>query len=384
MKNIIYFLIPMLLLSCSEKPRPKDIKTNLTEIVMHKGLHLDGKLAPENSLDAILLAGRVGAKCIEIDVNVTKDGEVILFHDLSINRLCYNASDYTPVEKDTHCNTLTLQELRGQYVLIAENSAMRRPVPTLKEALLLCREEGIYPYIEIKEGFFQKEDVKRVYELTSGILGKGNFAFTSFGTWIIEYLRTLDPEVRLYRDLEENTDFLIKNNVNYYPHYENIKEDIVTKMQQAGLSPSVWTVPKEEFDHIITKGFDGILTDDIAPMFRKEYAVYTDNSNSTFDSYSFDGTLENNIVHLKKDQTIRWKEAVTDSLYLGGMYFTVESKGKIAIKANGFDVERENNRDDYLLYRFQYLFHNERPYFEITALDDNVQIKSIWLAINNF
>lgn len=387
-------LLSTLLLACSNKDIPPHTGNDgNTYIVMHKGLHLGGKLAPENSLDAINMAVRVGAKYVEIDVNITKDGEIVLMHDAFINNVCYNASDYTPIQGDSiDANTLTFDELRNNYVLIAKNPSMRRPVPTLEEALVLCKTKGVHPYIEIKADFFTKKDALKVYEIATRIMGKGNYSITSFSSSIIEYLRGLDSEVRLYQDMVEDTDYLKKYAVNYYSRYEPSwystppkYEENISRMHQVGLSASTWTVPKEAFDTILVKGYDGILTDDVAPMFKLENAVFIDYSDNEFLSYTTDGLLADNIVYLNEGQTIELKELPVDSLYLGGLYFSVEAKGRFAISATSdFHIERENNSDDYSEYQFQYLFHKEKPYFEIRALEDSVRIKSIWLAVSDF
>lgn len=386
MNSKVILLLPVLffLISCNEKV-PVMPHINSPDIVLHKGLHMHGKLAPENSLDAIALAGRVGANFIELDTYVTKDGQIVLMHDLAINKLLRHSSDYSPVEgENIYIDEITFEELRSRYVLTADNQAMRRPVPTLEEGLKLCRHLGIYPYIEIKESYFKKGDVKKVYDIAMGILGKGNFSITCFDTWVLEYLRDMDGELNLYRDVVQDINFFLDNKINYYPDYTNIKEDNIAAVHKAGLQASTWTVPKEAFDTILTKGFDGILSDDIAPMFKKEYAVFNDNSDGNFNSYITDGLLEDNVLKLEKGQLVELKETISDSLYLGGIYFAVEAKGKFEIEANGFRVERENLHDDYQIYRFQYLFHNEKPYFKIISSKDNTNIKSVWLAICNY
>ncbi len=354
MKKIIsILLLSLIAFSCYfENRMPIEPKKDLPDIVMHRGLHLFGKLAPENSLDAISLTSRVGgAKFIEIDLNVTKDHEIILFHDSEINKALNNASDYSSVEGEyIYCNTLTLAELRQNYVLKAEDPAMRRPVPTLEEALIICKTEGLYPYIEIKEGFFTKQDVRKTYDTAIRIMGKGNFAITSFSAWIIEFLRSLDRELSLYRDMIEDVEYLKKYRINYYPHYEPSwygyipdYEENIKSMHREGLLASAWTVPKEAYDTILVKGYDGILSDDVAPMFNKAFAIYNDRTDGMFSSYITSGTIVDNVLNLKAGQELELKETVADSLYLGGLYFNIEAKGKFAIEANGFYVERENS-----------------------------------------
>lgn len=389
---ILVVVLSSLFVACDkENSLSYNMDGETSYIIMHKGLHLEGKLAPENSLDAINFAARVGAKQVEIDVNVTKDGQIILLHDDVINKKCRYVNGYTPIDSVIYLNDLTLEELSNNYVLIADNPSMRRPIPTLEDALKICKIKGLYPYIEIKEDFSKKEDVKKVYEIATSIMGKGNYSLTCFTEWIIEYLRGLDSEVSLFLDMTEDVNYLKKYRVNYYPRYEpswygtspnydrNIKE-----MHKAGLLASTWTVVKEAYDTIATKGYDGIITDDIAPRFKLEHAIFNDYSDNTFQSYNVDGALSENVVSLNKGQSITLKSLPIDTLYLGGLYFSIEARGKFEIVANSFEVERENFSNDYQQYQFQYLFHKEKPFFKVTALDDYVTVKSIWLAISEF
>jgi len=46
---------------------------------------------PENTLPSIEAAVQAGARYIEVDVQLSRDGEVILFHDRDLHRLCGQA-----------------------------------------------------------------------------------------------------------------------------------------------------------------------------------------------------------------------------------------------------------------------------------------------------
>ena len=53
----------------------------------HRGLHSRDKSVPENSLEAFELASRAGYG-IELDVQLSKDGQVVVFHDDDLKRVC--------------------------------------------------------------------------------------------------------------------------------------------------------------------------------------------------------------------------------------------------------------------------------------------------------
>ena len=63
----------------------------------HRGLHSEDKSVPENSLAAFALAAEAGYG-IELDVQLTKDGKVVVFHDDTLDRVCGvsgRVDDYT-------------------------------------------------------------------------------------------------------------------------------------------------------------------------------------------------------------------------------------------------------------------------------------------------
>ena len=56
----------------------------MTKIFAHRGA---SAYAPENTMEAFELAAKQGADGIELDVHVTKDGEVVVTHDEKIDRV---------------------------------------------------------------------------------------------------------------------------------------------------------------------------------------------------------------------------------------------------------------------------------------------------------
>ena len=93
--------------------------------------------APHNSLAGIRLAAQLGADMVEIDVQRTADGQVVLCHD---DHLVDGQGRVLLVRKNT------LEALRTVDLGDGER------VPTLAEAIKTCREEMLGTYIEIKDG----------------------------------------------------------------------------------------------------------------------------------------------------------------------------------------------------------------------------------------
>ncbi len=90
------------------------------KFVTHRGLYGLSENTPENSIPAFLEAAARGY-LIETDIRLTKDGEIVIFHDNSLKRMC---------GEDILVKDLTLSELK-EYRLAGTDER----IPTLKELL---------------------------------------------------------------------------------------------------------------------------------------------------------------------------------------------------------------------------------------------------------
>ena len=93
---LILFLLYLLVLVRPGGKEPSD--KALSCDYAHRGLHGDG--IPENSLAAFSAACKAGYG-IELDVQLSRDGEVMVFHDYDLHRMCGRAdklSDLTAAE----------------------------------------------------------------------------------------------------------------------------------------------------------------------------------------------------------------------------------------------------------------------------------------------
>jgi glycerophosphoryl diester phosphodiesterase len=90
-----------------------------------------GGLAPENSLAGLAAAAKLGCRAVEFDVMLTADGVPILMHDETLDRT-------------TPC-TGRVADLR-----LAEIRTCAAAVPTLAEAMTVCRQLKLWTNIELK------------------------------------------------------------------------------------------------------------------------------------------------------------------------------------------------------------------------------------------
>jgi hypothetical protein len=90
------------------------------QYIAHRGLHGVGFGYPENSLSAYRFAADNGLT-IEIDIHITADGEVVVFHDATTTRMC---------GVDRKIKDMTLSEIKELRLADSDEQ-----IPTLREVL---------------------------------------------------------------------------------------------------------------------------------------------------------------------------------------------------------------------------------------------------------
>ena len=169
MKKLLFFILAFVTLNVMAQNRIERIREKLqncdqTSVIVasHRG---DWRNFPENSLEAIESAIQMGVDIIEIDLQRTKDGELILMHDATLNRTSTGAGAIA----DTTLAYIQTLKLRNGC-----NIRTKHKVPTLREALLLAKDR-VMLNLDKADRFFQQ-----VYELlietgtTKQIVMKGN------------------------------------------------------------------------------------------------------------------------------------------------------------------------------------------------------------------
>ena len=110
------------------------------KVFAHRGF--SGKY-PENTMLAFKKAEEVGCYGIELDVQLTKDDEIVIMHDETIDRTTSgtgNIRDYTYQE-------LCLVDCYGKF----EGKYDFQRIPTLREYLTWVKDTGLVTNIELKK-----------------------------------------------------------------------------------------------------------------------------------------------------------------------------------------------------------------------------------------
>lgn len=231
--------------------------------IAHRGLHT--KDIPENSLSAFENALK-NNYAIELDVQFTKDKEVVVFHDENLKRMTNDTRNIEDVNYDE------LKNLR-----LGNTNEI---IPTLEEVLELV-DSKVAILIEIKDCKDYIELSEKTYEILKGY--EGNYAIQSFNPFILEWYKNNASEVirgQLSGTFTEGSEslnsfekFVLKNmllNFKSKPNYIGYELDGIPKsklesLRKKGVPIIVWTVKNKEDMEKAYKYSDNITFENFLP-----------------------------------------------------------------------------------------------------------------------
>lgn len=242
-----------------------------TKVWAHRGA---SAYAPENTLEAFLLAAEQGADGVELDVQLTKDGEMVVVHDEEIDRVSDGSGfvkDYTLAE----LKTLNFNKTHPEYQDVK--------IPTLREVYEALKPTGMTINVELKTGIFWYKDLeKKVLELTKEMEMEDRVIYSSFNHYSIQQMKKIVPEAEtayLYSDVILNVTEYAKNTKvdGLHPAVYHVKmADFLKEYLGSNLNVRVWTVnEKADMKWLIDAGVTAIITNypDMAVQIKKEAEV---------------------------------------------------------------------------------------------------------------
>ena len=230
----------------------------MTQIWAHRGASAD---APENTMDAFQLAIEQGADGIELDVQLTADGVLVVCHDETIDR----TSDGTGAIAE-----LTLDQLR-QYNFNNGHDGMHCPIPTLAEVLDLIAPTHVRLNIELKNSIVRYRGMEATCEAlieTSHLAGSASerLIYSSFNHRSLELLvasGTRVPVGALFVEpLVKSWDYAHTfGAVAIHPHWGSLDEGEVAECHENGVFVHTWTVDDPtQVLRLAQQGVDAIIT----------------------------------------------------------------------------------------------------------------------------
>jgi glycerophosphoryl diester phosphodiesterase len=221
------------------------------QIMAHRG---SSKAAPENSMAAFREAIASGADWIELDVQETVDGEIVVFHDSDFMKMAGNPLKLWNAK---------LEDLRGIDIgsRFAPEFSGERP-PTLTEVLVLCKDK-IGVNIELKYYGHDQQLEKRVVEIVESTEMADQIMVMSLKPKGLAKMKALKPEwkfglllsVYVGKMQDIQADFLAVNS-------RFATRDFVKRAHASGRQVYVWTVnDAATMSQMMNRNVDGILTD---------------------------------------------------------------------------------------------------------------------------
>ena len=219
--------------------------------------------APENTLSAFQLAVDQGARAIELDVQLTKDREVVVFHDMDISRTTDGAGKIS---------SLTLAEIKRFNAGISFSPGYQNEkVPSLAETLDSLPQD-IFINIELKNLHTPFDDLpartasvirdckaqSRILISSYNRIALGRF-FKEIPTIPLGYL----PRSALNARLLSRFPYLMQNLQSIHLSFRFLTPELVKIFKMSGKMVFAYTLNhSQDIMRAMTMGIDGFFTDD--------------------------------------------------------------------------------------------------------------------------
>jgi glycerophosphoryl diester phosphodiesterase len=225
------------------------------EITAHRGASVD---YPENTMSAFQGAVDAGADWIELDVQQTKDGMIVVAHDANLKRVA-------GVKKNIY--DLTFDELEEIDVGSHLNKDFSSEhVPSLAEVLIFADENNIRLNIELKPNDHDFEVEESVLDLINTYYRKDMCIISSLNYDSLKRVKEIDPSMRTLYTLS-----LASGSIEDFEYADafsveasSISSRLVRRVHNAGKEIFAWTVNSEDSIYdMIELGVDNIISDEV-------------------------------------------------------------------------------------------------------------------------
>lgn len=257
-------------------------------VIGHRGSR---GLKPENSLPAFATALQLGAGGLEMDLFITKDGQVVVTHDATISpQLCIRPEGTSLGEQESErlkIHQLTLEEIKPYDCgskpdpLFPEQENTETHIPLLGDVLeAACRHARVSKplqfLLEIKsdpatDNIYHPEPhyfVKRVLEVVAEKNMQQQVAIISFDKRSLQEARKQNKEIRIGMSLADASQLQpALEELGFIPDllsplFTELNDELTGFASKHDIALFPWTVnEKEDLKKMIALEVDGIITD---------------------------------------------------------------------------------------------------------------------------
>ncbi len=253
----------------------------------HRGAR---SIAPENTLLSFAEARKRGAHCIETDVRLSMDGELIIFHDTTLARTTditdraefkamrpWRTEMFTTAQlQRLDCGSWFLRDdpfgtvQNGQVPSEEYDIIRQQRIPLLVELLNFCRKNRYPVNLEIKDcgdPCGTMEIVDRVMDALTTTQTMDLVLLSSFHDAYLRRAKMLNPNIPIavLAEKQHHPDLLtyLKSfpACAYHPHEELCTRELIFCVQGAGIRLNCWTVNNRDQAQKLLRSGVGVITD---------------------------------------------------------------------------------------------------------------------------
>ena len=263
--------------------------TSRIQVHGHRGAR---SVRPENTLPAFAYATSVGADFVELDLQVTKDDELVVLHDPIIRPKLWTRLDGKPEGAKVRVRETTLEDLRAYAV--KQGKDRRFPNQERVSGIgMSTLDEVIQHVLELKEpaakeirfnieakivpGLPHRSPTPERYaQLLCETLNRHDVTARSmiqcFDARVLKAVKACNPDVELsFLNGECLPDYVTLAKAlevdHVSPNHRWITAEDVAALHEAGVKVTVWTAnSRKSWERLIEMDVDGIITDDPAGL----------------------------------------------------------------------------------------------------------------------
>lgn|SRR5574344_1826582 len=226
------------------------------KIFAHRGY--SGKY-PENTMVSFMKASETGCYGIELDVQLSKDGTVVVIHDEQVDR---TTDAHGMVEDFTYDELKRMNANRTH-----PETALRAEIPSFSDYCAWVKDTGLVTNIELKTGSVYYDGLEektlalvRMYGLEDRVL------FSSFNPLSLVLLKKSAPGIPCGLLVEHPVVHAGKMCAAsgfecYHPGLDGLEKKAVEECRDNGVTVNVWTVnTAEEKRKLASWGCGGVFT----------------------------------------------------------------------------------------------------------------------------
>ena len=228
------------------------------EVWAHRGA---SGYAPENTLEAFSLAIAQGADGIELDVHLSADGQVVVAHDETVNRVSDGSGRIADLTLAA-LKALNFHKPKPRYAPVCR-------IPTLEEALALLAPAGLALNIELKNDAEPYPGLEeRCVELVDRAGMWERVWFSSFNHQSLARIKAIDPSLRcgaLYGQAPPDP-FAHARQLGIealHPHHGTLRggASLLAACHAGGLRVHAWTINDAQTVRAMARvGVDAVIT----------------------------------------------------------------------------------------------------------------------------